>query len=124
MLHTLSRRFLSALVLAVAAAAALPSADAASRPEAGGVLTLGEGVTTRAPLRPPPARSRPSSPTKAAISLACGGYVVTLSTGSNTGTCTTDASGLAKCDDGDGNTARGDCQSCRKTTGAGSCLIH
>ncbi len=74
--------------------------------------------------RTPTLSLKERAPAKATISLNCE-KVITLSTGSGRGTCSINpADGSGRCDDGDGNAAAATCQSCRRTTGAGSCLIH
>jgi hypothetical protein len=81
-------------------------------------------ATPSAVARAPGFSLKERAPARATISLNCE-KVITLSTGSGRGTCSINpADGSGRCDDGDGNAAAATCQSCRRTTGAGSCLIH
>jgi hypothetical protein len=84
-------------------------------------LNLPQGVS---PGFPQGFAAKERAPSKATISLNCD-KVITLSTGSGKGTCSINpADGSGRCDDSNGNSASASCQSCKRTSGSGSCLIN
>lgn len=72
--------------------------------------------------------SRPAPPAKATLDVQCGAKTYTISTGTDSGTCTatppgTGGGGGGGCHDSHGNAAAASCDTgCTSSSGAGSCI--